>query len=226
MWYEVLEKWFLPLPSVPAEQSELHDLRARGPLGSEPLAILMACVRNLDSFYLIVPDVTEDDWNQYYSHLPVVFHDHAGSYVEAVEQPLHKVVVSALWKDGEELYPYPTGSKPTLGKDIGFGRRVDKLMSPRQRVSMLQGLLSMAGEVVFLRMAAKRELSSLGVLVRRPTSICSSAIASDVKPDEDGETGDMVLNTGDSEAKWVKRALRRVMDDSAGAYAGDKGLRQ
>jgi hypothetical protein len=220
MWYEVLENWFLPLPAAEADRVDQRRLRSRGPLGNEHLATLMMCFSVIQFFSLVLTDVTEDDWNEYYAALPIAFHDHTGSYVDAYEEPLHPAVVGLLWKTGDEKYPYPANSEPNLVKDLGFGRRVDRQLSPRQRISMLLGLLTEAGETASGWVESLRDLE-ICVLVRKPASLSESSVgctAPEPATEDADDHLDVVLGPGDTEAKWVKQALGRIMHDSAEAY--------
>ncbi|OIW24534.1 hypothetical protein CONLIGDRAFT_718455 [Coniochaeta ligniaria NRRL 30616] len=222
MWLEVLGHWFSPEPA------DDNLLELRGPLGLEHLATLMICFRHLRVFFFVLTDLTEDDWNDYYSSLPITFHDHTGSYAEAYETPVHEDIVASLWHkqcstlDQSDRYPYHDGVEPNLVRDRGFAKRVDAQLEHHQRVSLLLGLLGAARERVSKQNQAMQN-TRIRVLARKPTSLdgsrCARQVSRPIASDED--YSDVVLGPNDSEAKWVKQTVDKVLDESDKMYELD-----
>ncbi|KAH8903502.1 hypothetical protein BR93DRAFT_971590 [Coniochaeta sp. PMI_546] len=65
IWCNLLENWFLVTESIVRNG---FDYQYRdGHLHRSHLGVLMSCFSDLQAFYLILTNVTEDDWNTYYA---------------------------------------------------------------------------------------------------------------------------------------------------------------
>ncbi|OIW24535.1 hypothetical protein CONLIGDRAFT_691870, partial [Coniochaeta ligniaria NRRL 30616] len=113
MWFGVLEHWF-PIQRFGPPHHSMMDYR----LHTWQLHSFMDCFADLRMFCMVLINITEDDWNEYYARFPVAFHDYTGSYVEVYEKPIHP--------------------------EVQLVRRVDAQMGNRLRVSLLLGLLENA----------------------------------------------------------------------------------
>lgn len=265
MWSELLHTWFVLRDPDEPERLIRDSYRARyGHLDRGHLGALMMCFRALEAFYLVITDVTEADWDSYYSsqfrshHLrdlalktdscsefPIACHDYTGSYAEvSVERPIHADILKCLWTH-ERLtlytrYPYPEGSTfdLTTTSESETGRLVDAQMTPKERVSLLLGLLHDArseGLRTLPRTRTKRaraqrerwEGVKLRVLVRKPSKTTPEIEKSVEAPDgalvipKDEYFAGVDLQPSDPEEKWVKQALGRIQDDSEEWYMID-----
>ncbi|OIW25775.1 hypothetical protein CONLIGDRAFT_708543 [Coniochaeta ligniaria NRRL 30616] len=192
------------------------------------LAQAMSCfeLSGLEAFDFVLTDVTRPDWESYYSNFPTAFYDgHGSPYVEVKERPLHSTTFSHVWNSypwqaPSEDYPYADGDRPLA--DSHRGRRVDGLMRPRQRVSLLLAFLR-AAECHSHRQYSSLPKLRLRVVVRKP------AAAPDIQgegagevPLSEAEQADeliMVQSTPvDLETVMIQEALERLDEDSTLLY--------
>lgn len=140
------------------------------------------------------------------------------------EKPTHPSVLRDLWCRGlgpkNEEYPYPEDSAYFGTNNDELGSRVDALMEPQQRDSLLLALLHNAKSEA----QHKKDMNgvTLGILARKPsaparhTDVDTSSNSVTIPKDEYFVGVD--LQPGDPEAKWVKQALGRIMRESDEMY--------
>jgi hypothetical protein len=144
----------------------------------------------------------------------VAFHDHTGSYVEAYETPVAYNIIFGLWTGPD--FPYPPNSKPNIGDDPNFLKRVDAQMGPATRVSILLGILLAARVYLMEDVTEVLTEDKVRVLARKPTSMpsgCSTSPATQTPLAESvGDGLDRELGPDDPEALWVQQALLRIVE--------------
>lgn len=116
------------------------------------------------------------------------------------------------------MYPYPDGAKFDITDDQLVGERVNELMEPSHRVSLLLAHLHAAKAEAM----HNKDLSGLKlrVLARKPaglehglgTSVSQSTNLPSIPKDEYFIGVD--LQPHDSELKWMKQALGRIIQES------------
>jgi hypothetical protein len=195
MWHGLLANWFVPydVRMTPRDEEFYRDVDGR--LDRYSLSTLMSLSSSLEEFYLVLGDVTADDWNRSYgrkckaslryrgpgflltrttltteSGSPVKFHDRNGSYViPPFELPVPMAVMDNVWSSSNEIgtpYPYLSGT-PNLDLDPMFESRVDAQIHLIERVAFLEALLDPA---LFELPLEKRKKVKTHVLVRKPAS--------------------------------------------------------
>ena len=160
-WSSVLEGWFC------RKGGHEHGYTGTsGVLQHTHLGALMTRFMNLEAFYLVLTDVSEEDWNAYYAsesikrslvphrrvltklitclEFPIAFHDHTGSYAEVYEKPTHHDVMTRIWGRTQTNYPYMDAPKLGIYPGRGFGALVATQIKPQQEVSLLIALLEAA----------------------------------------------------------------------------------
>ncbi|KAB5513171.1 hypothetical protein GE09DRAFT_1267427 [Coniochaeta sp. 2T2.1] len=246
MWKAVLAHWFDPY--LDDDLSDKSYAMNDGRLDFRSLSWVLRSFKRLEAFYLILTDITAEDWQEYYSHFPVTFHDANGSYVEAEEEPIHPWVMFRMWNPHRDQdffrYPYPYNSKPNVNVDTTFPDRVDSEMDAKLRVRLLLGILDGARYKANGRLQ-KRELPKqeprIGVLVRRPAWVVDDSIPksqqtpeaiddefstpqADMDPDDEVGVNlddDEGLDSDDPEEDWVREAVDAVTFDSEEAHEDD-----
>ena len=147
------------------------------------------------------------------SEFPIAFHDHTGSYVEVNERPTHTSVIKEL-RQGEFVYSHAEDHY-VIQNNKKFGARVDSLMDPQHRASLLLGLLHAGKSEV----QHKKDMTGvkLRILARVPSSnegsrASMAATENTVSP---GKTlGGMDLDRSDRAEKWVKQTLGMMKEES------------
>ncbi|KAB5566334.1 hypothetical protein GE09DRAFT_1106348, partial [Coniochaeta sp. 2T2.1] len=155
-WHGVLANWFILDVGIDRESYAAVDGRLQNLSTLLPWAYREGSSRTNDwDFYLVINEVTVEDWNTYYSKFAIVFHDSTGSYVEAVEQPVHNDTILQLWHAPQDktfdamlvlledarvrMFPY-LHRHPNINPDMEFKSRVDAQLGPATCVALLLGM--------------------------------------------------------------------------------------
>ncbi|KAB5582991.1 hypothetical protein GE09DRAFT_286992 [Coniochaeta sp. 2T2.1] len=232
-WHRVLANWFIldmaiDRESYAAADGRLHNLWTLFPWAYRERKSL---ARTWD-FYMVLSEVTVEDWNTYYSKFATVFHDSTGSYVEAVEQPVHSDTIRQLWRAPQEktsdamltllenarvrMFPY-LHRHPNINPDMEFESRVDAQLDPAIRVALLLG---MAWEMFMRGKPRWHVLARKPILPGKSTSDECTEPPPQIKDSSAGKHHD-ALRSDSPESEFLQHAIENIMTSSKHHYQLD-----
>ncbi|KAB5513170.1 hypothetical protein GE09DRAFT_1163174 [Coniochaeta sp. 2T2.1] len=164
MLQQHFRRWFDP---------GLCDLRV-GPYVVRSIAMLMALSERFEKFYIVLTDVSENGWSEYYKNFPIAFHDYTGSYAEVQEVPVLASVLDSLWsRHPSRLLYLRTRGTPE------FGKQIDLYLNDQQRVKILLGFLESARHLALASdlddIKGHIEGLKIGIFARKPDIVGRTA---------------------------------------------------